>query len=81
VFANLLQVGLFQHSSLLGLDDSVAGLRTSGSCAPRCEKESVAESLGGGRVRRYALLGLGLDLLLDGILGHYFVVRGGIFFG
>jgi hypothetical protein len=43
-FAHLLQVGLFQHSSLLGFDDSVASLRTSGSCAPRCEKESVVES-------------------------------------
>jgi hypothetical protein len=71
-FAHLLEVCLLQHSSLLGLDDSVASLRTSGSRAPRWQKVSVLQSLKAMGVCSYALLGLGLDLLLDRILGHCF---------
>lgn len=47
--------------------------------APLQERVSLAVWSGGRGFRRYILLGLGLDLLLDGTLSHGFVVRGGSF--
>lgn len=74
-FANLLHVGLLQQGSLLGLDDSIAHLRTSRPCAPTTKKKSVANSQSKNFFENI-LLGLGLDLLLDGSLSHGYIVRG-----
>lgn len=79
-FAHLLHVVLLQHSSFLGLDDSVASLRSCRPCAPAHEG-LVAVPKAARQFRGYILLGLGLDLLLDDTLNHGFIVRGGSLFG